>query len=80
MSIERARPKGSIPWYRSSWLTEGDDLQKVEVLRRNITKGLPCGTHDIFKKLEMMAGRILHYRPHGRQMTNLRSHKGLRPL
>jgi putative transposase len=51
----------------SKWLTEGDDLQKVEVLRRNIKKGLPCGTDDFIQKLERMAGRILRYRPQGRQ-------------
>ena len=53
----------------SNWLTEGDDLQKVEVLRRNIKKGLPCGTDDFVQKLEMMAGRILRFRPQGRQRT-----------
>jgi putative transposase len=51
----------------SNWLTEGDDLQKVELLRRNIKKGLPCGTDDFIQKLERMAGRILRYRPQGCQ-------------
>ncbi|MGB7291862.1 MAG: transposase, partial [Thermodesulfobacteriota bacterium] len=56
----------------SSWLTDGDDLKKVEVLRRNIKKGLPCGTDDFIRKLEMKAGRILHYRPQGRQRAKTR--------
>lgn len=51
----------------TNWLTEGDDSRKVEVLRRNIKKGLPFGTDDFIQKLEMIARRILRYRPQGRQ-------------
>jgi putative transposase len=52
----------------------------LEELRRNIKKGLPCGTDDFIQKLERMAGRILRYRPQGRQRAKARPHKGLRPL
>jgi hypothetical protein len=50
-------------------LTDGDDLQELEVWRRNIKKGLPCGTDEFIRKLESMAVRILHYRLQGRRRT-----------
>ena len=28
----------------SAWLVEGEDANQLSVLRRNIDKGLPCGT------------------------------------
>jgi putative transposase len=50
----------------SGWLSEGDDQEEISVLRRNIAKGLPCGTKRFINKLEKLAGRILQYRPQGR--------------
>ncbi len=50
----------------SAWLAEGDDVQKLEMLRRNVEKGLPCGTEKFIRGLENLAGRPLHYRPIGR--------------
>ncbi len=39
-----------IDW--SSWLVEEDELQTLEVLRRNVEKGLPCGTEKFVRRLE----------------------------
>ena len=50
----------------SAWLAEGDDSQKLEMLRRNIEKGLPCGRETCILGLEKLTGRLLHYRPVGR--------------
>ena len=36
------------------------------MLRRNVEKGLPCGTDKFIQKLETIAGRVLQYRPIGR--------------
>ena len=50
----------------SAWLTEGDEAEKLGVLRRNIEKGLPCGSDKFIHKLEKMTGKALQYRPRGR--------------
>jgi len=50
----------------SSWLAESDEPQSLVVLRRNVEKGLPCGTEMFVQRLEKISGRILQYRPIGR--------------
>jgi len=50
----------------SAWLAEGDDPQRLEVLRRNVDKGLPCGSEKFVRNLEKLTGRVLRYRPRGR--------------
>ncbi|MDV6345699.1 hypothetical protein [Nitrosomonas sp. Is37] len=42
---------------------EGDDPEKVDLLRRNIEKGLPCGEENFIRGLEKIADRLLRYRP-----------------
>ncbi|GJL63820.1 MAG: hypothetical protein NPIRA04_24740 [Nitrospirales bacterium] len=54
----------------SSWLAEGDEPEKLTVIRRNIEKGLPCGSETFLKKLEKKVGRVLTYRPQGRPKTH----------
>lgn len=64
------------PWLRtlegiddwSAWLTEDDDQSCTDLLRRNADKGLPCGSEDFIRSLEVATGRDLHYRPQGGQM------------
>ncbi|MGZ8172127.1 MAG: transposase [Methylobacter sp.] len=50
----------------SAWLAEGDDPDKLDILRRNVEKGLPCGAEKFIRGLEKIAGRSLSYRPLGR--------------
>jgi putative transposase len=50
----------------SRWLGEGDEPEKLTALRRNIDKGLPCGSGRFLKKSEQKVGRVLQYRPLGR--------------
>lgn len=50
----------------SAWLAEGDNPNELAVLRRNIDKGLPCGTDQFISKLEKIIGRTLQFRPQGR--------------
>ena len=50
----------------SAWLAESDEPEKLEVLRRNADKGLPCGSEKFIQKLERLTGRALQYRPRGR--------------
>ncbi|RLA42271.1 MAG: hypothetical protein DRR42_23730 [Gammaproteobacteria bacterium] len=41
-------------------------MNQVEILRRNIDKGLPCGSDRFVEKLENIAGRALRFRRPGR--------------
>lgn len=50
----------------SAWLAEGDDPEHLNVIRRNIEKGLPCGSERFVRKLEKLVGRSLEFRPRGR--------------
>jgi len=50
----------------SAWLAEGDEPERLEILRRNVEKGLPCGSETFIRRLEKMTGRALQYRPRGR--------------
>ena len=59
----------------SAWLAEGDDIEKISILRRNADKGLPCGSSRFIKKLEKLAGRTLQYRPQGRPKKGADGHK-----
>jgi putative transposase len=55
----------------SSWLAEGDEPEELEVLRRNVERGLPCGSEKFIEKLEKMTGRVLRFRPQGRPRKEL---------
>jgi putative transposase len=48
------------------WLKEKEDSKKIEIIRRNTEKGLPCGSNRFIKKLEQLVKRFLGYRPQGR--------------
>lgn len=52
----------------SAWLAEGDETEEIQMLRKNIDKGLPCGNESFIKRLSKMVGRELVYRPQGRPM------------
>ncbi len=53
----------------AAWLSQGDEEDELMVLRRNVNKGLPCGSDRFINKLGQSAGRELSYRPQGRPMT-----------
>jgi len=50
----------------SAWLAEGDEANQLEILRRNVDKGLPCGSERFIRRLETLMGRNLACRPRGR--------------
>jgi putative transposase len=50
----------------TSWLSDGDEAEEMQVLRRNIEKGLPCGSESFVQKLGRQVGRLLEHRPQGR--------------
>jgi len=50
----------------SAWLAEGDNTEELANIRRNVDKGLPCGSASFIRKLERLAGRSLTFRPQGR--------------
>ena len=35
----------------SAWLAEGDETEELAVLRRNVDKGLPCGSEAFIARL-----------------------------
>jgi hypothetical protein len=50
----------------SAWLAEGDRPEQLEVLRRHVERGLPCGAEGFIRKLERQAKQVLRLRPRGR--------------
>lgn len=50
----------------SAWLAAGDEPDRVEILRRNADKGLPCGSEKFIHRLEKLMERDLVFRPRGR--------------
>ena len=50
----------------SKWLAEGDRAEQLEVLRRHVERGLPCGAERFIRKLERQAKQMLRLRPRGR--------------
>ena len=43
-----------------------DDPEAENLMRRNISQNLPCGSESFLKTLELQSGRQLGYRPRGR--------------
>ena len=54
----------------SAWLAHGDATEEIEILRRNVEKGLPCGSEKFIRKLEKVTGRFLQFRPRGRPIKH----------
>ncbi len=50
----------------SRWLSEADEPEKLEILRRNVDKGLPCGSEEFIERLSKQVGRSLKFVPQGR--------------
>jgi putative transposase len=54
----------------SMWLAQGDAPAQLDVLRRYVERGLPCGAEGFIRKLERMAGRALRFRARGRPRSD----------
>lgn len=50
----------------SAWLSMNEESEKLDVLRKHIEKGLPCGDEGFVRKLGRKIGRVLEARPQGR--------------
>lgn len=50
----------------SEWLALPENKNTIEIIRRNVEKGLPCGNDGFIAKLEGVAKRSLRYKPQGR--------------
>ena len=61
--LTQAIPTGQA-W--SNWLSEADEPEKLEILRRNVDKGLPCGSEEFIERLSKQVGRSLKFVPQGR--------------
>jgi hypothetical protein len=55
-----------IHWQLYAWLAEGDSVDELLIISRNIEKELPFGSDRFILKLEKKIGRMLSYRPLGR--------------
>ncbi len=55
---------GQAGW--SDWLAMRHNKAVVDILERNIEKGLSCGNDDFIGKLEQLTNCSLHYRGQGR--------------
>jgi len=42
----------------SKWLAETDEPEKLEILRRNVDKGLPCGSEEFIERLSKKVGAV----------------------
>jgi len=49
-----------------AWLRMEDHVDQVNVLRKHVEKGLPCGSESFVRELGRKIGRMLEYRPQGR--------------
>ncbi len=58
----------------SGWLAQSDQPEHLDTLRKHSQKGLPCGSERFIKRLENLAGRLLHYRPQGRPRKKENGH------
>jgi len=50
----------------SEWLKVEESTDKLEVLRKHVEKGLPCGADSFVQTLVQKIGRVLENRPQGR--------------
>ena len=50
-------------------MAQGDRWEQLEVLRRHVERGLPCGSEGFLRKLEQRAGQMLRWRARGRPKT-----------
>jgi putative transposase len=56
----------------SAWLAEGNETQELSILRKNVTKGLPCGSEEFITRLESASGRRLHDGRRGNRVKRMR--------
>ena len=57
-------PANQQEW--KAYLDESSPSAHIDDLRRNIEKGLPCGSSSFVEKLEGLSNRSLTFRPVGR--------------
>jgi len=48
------------------WLSVEEEAGRLDMLRKHVEKGLPCGTESFVARLGNQIGRILERRPQGR--------------
>jgi len=54
----------------SDWLALSERQGVLDVIQRNVEKGLPCGGDGFISELEVIAKRALRYKPQGRPLKN----------
>ncbi|MFK5948118.1 MAG: transposase [Methylococcales bacterium] len=56
----------------SDWLALSENQGMVNIIQRNIEKGLPCGGDSFIDRLEAIAKRSLRYKPQGRPFKGIK--------
>jgi len=56
----------------SDWLSVEEDSKRLDVLRKHVEKGLPCGTDDFVQSLGKKIGRALENRAQGRPKKEIK--------
>ena len=66
----------------SQWLAEPDQWEQLTVLRQRVERGLPCGTDEFVRALELHLGHKLRATARGRPKSTERqqTEKGVRPF
>jgi len=57
-------PSSDTEW--QSYLNQNNSQESVEIINRNIEKGLPCGNSEFIANMEQESNRDLSYKPIGR--------------
>jgi len=60
----------------SAWLSVEEEAGRLNVLRKHVEKGLPCGSDGFVQALSRKIGRPLENRPQGRPKRDDESEKG----
>jgi len=60
----------------SEWLSVEEETGRLDMLRKHVEKGIPCGTDDFVQALGRKNGRSLEDRPQGRPKKNEVTEKG----
>ncbi len=68
----------SVPNTNGAEIPPSQEPEKLDILRRNIDKGLPCGSEEFIERLSKKSGRSLKFLPRGRPRKI--PDKKLRPL
>jgi len=60
----------------ADWLSVEEETGRLDMLRKHVEKGLPCGSESFVERLGNQIGRILERRPQGRPRLEIEKKEG----